>query len=443
MFKKILIANRGEIALRVIRTCKELGIPTVAVYSEADRDSMHVYFADEAVCIGPAQSSLSYLKISNILSAAQITGADAIHPGYGFLSENAQFSEICTATNIKFIGPSADMIKKMGDKALAKSTMKAVGVPVVPGSDGAVQDIQTAKIIAAEVGYPVMLKASAGGGGKGMRIVFEEKEIERAFMAASGEAQAAFGNPELYIEKFIESPRHVEIQVMGDRYGNIHQYGERDCTIQRRHQKLIEETPSPILTPELRERMAEAAVKGARSVNYEGAGTIEFLVDKHRNFYFIEMNTRIQVEHPITEMVNNIDLIQRQILVAAGERLSSSVPTPRGHCFEFRLNAEDPDNNFRPSPGKITYLHFPGGFGVRVDSHIYNDYIVPPHYDSLLGKLIVWGTDRAHAINRAKRAFEELSIEGVKTTASFHEKVLENPVFINGEYDTSFIDKLI
>lgn len=443
MFKKILIANRGEIALRVIRTCKELGIPTVAVYSEADRDSMHVYFADEAVCIGPAPSTHSYLKISNILSAAQITGADAIHPGYGFLSENPQFSEICTATNIKFIGPSADMIKKMGDKALAKTTMKEVGVPVVPGSDGAVQDISEAKRIASEVGYPVMLKASAGGGGKGMRIVHEEKDLERAFMAASGEAQAAFGNPELYIEKFIENPRHVEIQVMGDRYGNIHQYGERDCTVQRRHQKLIEETPSPIVTPELRAKMAEAAVKGAKAVNYEGAGTIEFLVDKHRNFYFIEMNTRIQVEHPVTEMVNNIDLIQRQILVAAGEKLSSSVPAPRGHCFEFRINAEDPENNFRPSPGKITYLHFPGGFGVRVDSHIYNDYIIPPNYDSLLGKLIVWGTDRAHAINRAKRAFEELSIEGVKTTASFHEKVLNNPVFISGEYDTSFIDKLI
>lgn len=443
MFKKILIANRGEIALRVIRTCKEMGIPTVAVYSEADKDSMHVYFADEAVCIGPAQSAQSYLKISNILSAAQITGADAIHPGYGFLSENAQFSEICTATNIKFIGPSADMIKRMGDKALAKSTMRQVGVPVVPGSDGAVQDIQSAKIIAAEVGYPVMLKASAGGGGKGMRVVNEEKEIERLFVAASSEAQAAFGNPELYIEKFIENPRHVEFQILGDRFGNVYHYGERDCTIQRRHQKLIEETPSPILTPELRERMAEAAIKGAKSVNYEGAGTIEFLVDKHRNFYFIEMNTRIQVEHPITEMVNNIDLIQRQILVAAGEKILPKTAPPAGHCFEFRINAEDPENNFRPSPGKISYLHFPGGFGIRVDSHIYNDYIVPSNYDSLLAKLIVWGTDRPHAINRAKRAFEELSIEGVKTTASFHEKVLENSVFINGEYDTSFIDKLI
>lgn len=433
----------GEIALRVIRTCKELGIPTVAVYSEVDKDSLHVYFADEAVCIGPAQSSQSYLKISNIISAAQITGADAIHPGYGFLSENAQFSEICTAANIKFIGPSADMIKNMGDKALAKKTMKEIGVPVVPGSDGAVADIQTAKNVASEVGYPVMLKASAGGGGKGMRIVNEEKELERAFLAASSEAQASFGNPELYVEKFIENPRHVEIQIMGDKFGNVCHYGERDCTIQRRHQKLIEETPSPIVTPELRKAMGDAAIKGARAVRYEGAGTVEFLVDKHRNFYFIEMNTRIQVEHPITEMVNNIDLIQRQILAAAGEKLIPVTEAPRGHCFEFRINAEDPDNNFRPSPGKISYLHFPGGFGIRVDSHIYSDYIVPSNYDSLLGKLIVWGTDRPHAIKRAIRAFEELSIEGVKTTASFHKKVLQNDTFINGDYDTSFIDKLI
>lgn len=443
MFKKILIANRGEIALRVIRTCRELGIPTVAVYSEADKDSLHVYFADEAVCIGPAQSQQSYLKISNIISAAQITGADAIHPGYGFLSENAQFSEICKATNIKFIGPSADMIKRMGDKALAKRTMKEVGVPVVPGSDGAVYDIPTAKKIAEEVGYPVMLKASAGGGGKGMRVVLEEKDLERAFLAASNEANAAFGNPELYIEKFVENPRHVELQIMGDKYGNIQQFGERDCTIQRRHQKLIEETPSPIVTPELREKMIEAAIRGAKAVNYEGAGTIEFLVDKHRNFYFMEMNTRIQVEHPITEMVNGVDLIQRQILVAAGEKLDPVMAPPRGHCFEFRINAEDTEHNFRPSPGKISYLHFPGGFGVRVDSHIYNDYIISPNYDSLLAKLIIWGTDRAHAIKRAERAFEELSIEGVKTTASFHEKVLTNEVFISGEYDTSFIEKYI
>ena len=335
------------------------------------------------------------------------------------------------------------MIRRMGDKASAKVTMKAVGVPVVPGSDGAVHDIQTAKKIASEVGYPVMLKASAGGGGKGMRIVFEEKDLERAYLAASGESQAAFGNAELYVEKFIENPRHVEFQIMGDKYGNINQYGERDCTIQRRHQKLIEETPSPIVTPQLREKMAEAAVKGAKAVKYEGAGTVEFLVDRHLNFYFIEMNTRIQVEHPITEMVNNTDLIKQQIMVAAGEKLDPVSEAPRGHCFEFRINAEDPDFNFRPSPGKVNYLHFPGGFGIRVDSHIYNDYIISPNYDSLLAKLIVWGTDRLHAINRAKRAFEELSIEGVKTTAPFHEKVLNNPVFISGEYDTSFIEKHI
>ena len=441
MFKKILIANRGEIALRIIRTCKELGIPTVAVYSEADRDSLHVVFADEAVCIGPAASKDSYLKIPSIISAAQVTGADAIHPGYGFLAENSEFSEICGESNIKFIGPSPDMINRMGDKALAKSTMKDCGVPVVPGSDGAVSNIEEAKSIAKEVGYPLMLKASAGGGGKGMRIVWKEEEIAKAFQTASNEAEASFGNGELYLEKYIENPHHVEIQVVGDQHGNVYQYGERDCTIQRRHQKLIEETPSPIITDETRKKMADAAVLGSKSVNYEGAGTIEFLVDKYQNFYFIEMNTRIQVEHPVTEMVNNIDLIKQQIIVAAGNKIVDIPGIPRGHCFEFRINAEDPDNNFRPSPGKIEYLHFPGGFGVRVDSHVYNQYTVPPNYDSLVAKLIVWGSDREHAIARSIRAFEEFAIDGIKTTIPFHMDVLENEKFRSADYDTSFIDK--
>lgn len=443
MFKKILIANRGEIALRVIRTCKELGIKTVAVYSEADKDSLHVVFADEAVCIGPPQSKNSYLKVPNIISAAIITGADAIHPGYGFLAENADFSEICANSNIKFIGPSPEMITKMGDKALAKSTMKACGVPVVPGTDGAVTDIKEAKRIASEIGYPVMVKASAGGGGKGMRIVHEEKDFDNAFQLASSEAEACFGNPELYMEKYIENPRHVEIQIVGDQQGNVYSYGERDCSVQRRHQKLIEESPSPIVDAVLRKKMSDAAILGASSVKYEGAGTVEFLVDKHKNFYFIEMNTRIQVEHPVTEMVNNIDLIKQQILVAAGEQVSVVPKEPIGHSFEFRINAEDSENGFRPSPGKIEYLHFPGGFGVRIDSHVYVDYVIPPYYDSLIAKMIVWGTDRQHAIKRAKRAFDEFKIEGIKTTIPFHQKVLENEYFINADYDTSFIDKLL
>ncbi|MBU2506120.1 MAG: acetyl-CoA carboxylase biotin carboxylase subunit [Bacteroidetes bacterium] len=442
MFKKILIANRGEIALRIIRTCKELGIPTVAVYSTADKDSLHVVFADEAVCIGPPSSKESYLKIPSILAAAEVTGADAIHPGYGFLAENAGFSEICADSNIKFIGPSPDMIRRMGDKAVAKETMRAVGVPVVPGSSGAVKSIEEAKTIAAEVGYPVILKASAGGGGKGMRIVWNESEVQKAFQTASSEAEAAFSNPELYLEKFIESPRHVEVQIMGDQFGNVYHYGERDCTVQRRHQKLIEESPSPVITEAVREKMCKAAVDGAKSVNYEGAGTIEFLVDKYLNFFFIEMNTRIQVEHPVTEMVNNVDLIKQQILVAAGEKVRDLPRKPIGHSFEFRINAEDPDNGFRPSPGKIEYLHVPGGFGVRVDSHIYNDYVVPPFYDSLIAKLIVWGTDRNHAIARAKRALEEFTIEGIKTTIPFHKQVLENEHFISFDYDTNSIDKL-
>ncbi len=443
MFNKILIANRGEIALRIIRTCKELGINTVAVFSEADKDSLHVLFADEAVCIGPASSQESYLKIPALMAAAEVTGADAIHPGYGFLAENAEFSEICADSGIKFIGPGPDMISKMGDKAFAKETMKKVGVPVVPGSDGAVKSVAEAKKIAAEIGYPVMLKASAGGGGKGMRIVFDESEIENAFQTASNEALSAFNNGELYLEKFIEKPHHVEIQIIGDQHGNVVQYGERDCTIQRRHQKLIEESPSPIISEETRRKMAEAAVLGAKSVNYEGAGTVEFIVDKDQNFYFIEMNTRIQVEHPVTEMVNEVDLIKEQIRVAAGEKITKPKRSAFGHSMEFRINAEDPEKGFRPSPGKIENLHFPGGFGVRIDSHIYNGYIIPPFYDSMVAKLIIWAENREEVIKRAKRALEEFLIEGIQTTIPFHLQVLENEDFIKAEYDTSFIDKLL
>ncbi len=443
MFNKILIANRGEIALRIIRTCKELGISTVAVFSEADKDSLHVLFADEAVCIGPPSSQESYLKIPALMAAAEVTGADAIHPGYGFLAENAEFSEICADSGIKFIGPGPDMINKMGDKAFAKETMKKVGVPVVPGSDGAVKNVAEAKKIAAEIGYPVMLKASAGGGGKGMRIVMSESEIENAFQTASNEALSAFNNGELYLEKFIEKPHHVEIQIIGDQHGNVVQYGERDCTIQRRHQKLIEESPSPIISPETRKKMAEAAVLGAKSVNYEGAGTVEFIVDKDQNFYFIEMNTRIQVEHPVTEMVNEVDLIKEQIRVAAGEKISVPHRAAYGHSMEFRINAEDPAKGFRPSPGKIENLHFPGGFGVRIDSHIYNGYIIPPFYDSMVAKLIIWAENREEVIKRAKRALEEFLIEGIKTTIPFHLQVLEHEAFQKAEYDTSFIDKLL
>jgi acetyl-CoA carboxylase biotin carboxylase subunit len=443
LFNKILIANRGEIALRIIRTCKELGIPTVAVYSEVDRDSLHVVLADEAVCIGPALSSQSYLKIPSLLSAAHITGADAIHPGYGFLAENAEFSEICGESGIKFIGPSPDSIRKMGDKALAKDTMRKVGVPVVPGSEGVIETVEEAKKMAKQIGYPVMLKASAGGGGKGMRIVWEESEIEKAFQTAGNEAGAAFSNSALYMEKFIENPHHIEIQVLCDNHGNFFHYGERDCSIQRRHQKLIEESPSPFISEKVRQKMGEAAILGVKSVSYEGAGTIEFLVDKHQNFYFIEMNTRIQVEHPVTEMVRNLDLIKNQILIAAGLEIEDKPREPRGHAIEFRINAEDPNFNFRPSPGRIEYLHFPGGFGVRIDSHVYNDYVIPPNYDSLIAKMIVWGTDRPHAISRAKRALEEFKVEGIKTTIPFHQKVLENKKFVEGEFDTSFIDKHI
>ncbi|MGA8265139.1 MAG: acetyl-CoA carboxylase biotin carboxylase subunit [Ignavibacteriaceae bacterium] len=440
MFNKILIANRGEIALRVIRTCKELGIKTVAIYSEADREALHVTFADEAVCIGPPQSKDSYLKIPSIISAAQVTGADAIHPGYGFLAENANFSEICAESDIKFIGPSPKMINAMGDKSFAKDTMKKNGVPVVPGSDGVVTDIEEAKKIAAEIVYPVIIKASSGGGGKGMRVVWEEKELEKAFQTASTEAESAFGNAAVYVEKFIENPRHVEIQVMGDQHGNVYHYGERDCSVQRRHQKLIEESPSPALDQALRDKMGQTAVLGAKSVNYEGAGTIEFLLDKHKNFYFMEMNTRIQVEHPVTEYVYGVDLIRQQILVAAGEKIETLPKRPVGHSIEFRINAEDPEAGFRPSPGQIESLHYPGGFGVRVDSHIYHGYTIPPYYDSLIAKLIVWGKNRNHAIARGRRALEEFTVEGIKTTVPFHLKVLEDERFLSGNFDTSFLE---
>ena len=441
MFNKILIANRGEIALRIIRTCKELGIKTVAVYSEADENCLHVTFADEAVCIGPSVSMESYLKIPSIISAAQITGADAIHPGYGFLAENANFSEICSESNIKFIGPSPEMINAMGDKSYAKDTMKKNGVPVIPGSDGVVDNVEEGKKIAAEIGFPVIIKASAGGGGKGMRIVWKDDEFEKAFQTASTEAEASFGNADVYIEKFIENPRHIEIQIIGDSFGHVYAYGERDCSIQRRHQKLIEEAPSPIIDRETRKKMDEAAVLGAKSVNYEGAGTIEFLLDKNKNFYFMEMNTRIQVEHPVTEMAYDVDLVRQQILVAAGEKVDTKPQKPVGHCIEFRINAEDPFHNFRPSPGKITSLHFPGGFGVRIDSHLYQSYSIPPHYDSLIAKLIVWGKNRNHALARARRALEEFTVEGIQTTIPFHLKVLEDERFLSGNFDTSFLDK--
>ena len=444
MFKKILIANRGEIALRVIRTCKEMGIQTVAVYSEADRNSLHVTFADEAVCIGPPPGKESYLKIPLVISAAQITGADAIHPGYGFLAENSEFSEICADSNIKFIGPSPTMIDLMGDKAKAKDTMKANGVPVIPGSDGVVATAQEALKLANEMGYPVIVKAVAGGGGKGMRVVLEEAALENAFMMARTEAEAAFANGDVYIEKYIENPRHVEVQIVGDQFGNVYHYGERDCSVQRRHQKLIEEAPSPIVTPELRAKMGEAAVRGAKAVNYEGAGTIEFLVDKNKNFYFMEMNTRIQVEHPVSEIIHDVDLIRQQILAAAGEKLDSlPLPEPRGHAIEFRINAEDPEHNFRPSPGKIESLHFPGGRCVRVDSHVYQSYSIPPFYDSMIAKLIVWGKTREEAIQRAKRALGEFTIGEIKTTIPFHLKVLEDERFLTSDFDTSFIDKFL
>ena len=440
MFKKILIANRGEIALRVIRTCKEMGISTVAVYSTADAESLHVRFADEAVCIGPPPSNLSYLKISNIIAAAEITNADAIHPGYGFLSENAKFSKICEEHDIKFIGASSEMIAKMGDKATAKATMKAAGVPCVPGSEGIINDFTECKKLAKEVGYPVMLKATAGGGGKGMRAVWKEEDLQAAWDSARQESAAAFDNNDMYMEKLIEEPRHIEIQVVGDSRGKACHLSERDCSVQRRHQKLTEETPSPFMTDSLRKKMGEAAVKAAEYIKYEGAGTVEFLVDKHRNFYFMEMNTRIQVEHPITEQVIDYDLIREQILVAAGVPISGKNYFPQLHSIECRINAEDPYNNFRPSPGKITNLHAPGGHGVRIDTHVYSGYIIPPNYDSMIAKLITTAQTREEAINKMKRALDEFVIEGVKTTIPFHRQLMDHPDYVEGNYTTKFME---
>ena len=440
MFKKILIANRGEIALRVIRTCKEMDIKTVAVYSKADAESLHVKFADEAVCIGPAPSSESYLKMANIIAAAEITNADAIHPGYGFLSENAKFSKICEEHDIKFIGASADMISKMGDKATAKATMKAAGVPCVPGSDGIIEDFEQCQKLALEVGYPVMLKATAGGGGKGMRAVWSEDDLLKAWESARQESAAAFGNDGMYMEKLIEEPRHIEIQVIGDSKGNACHLSERDCSVQRRHQKLTEETPSPFMTDTLREDMGKAAVKAAEFIKYEGAGTVEFLVDKHRNFYFMEMNTRIQVEHPITEQVVDYDLIREQILVAAGVPISGKNYYPQLHSIECRINAEDPYNDFRPSPGRITNLHAPGGHGVRIDTHVYSGYMIPPNYDSMIAKLITTAQTREEAINKMKRALDEFVIEGIKTTIPFHRQLMDHPDYVEGNYTTKFME---
>jgi len=440
MFKKILIANRGEIALRIIRTCREMGIKTVAVYSTADKDSLHVKFADEAVCIGGPKGQQSYLNIPHIMAACEITNADAVHPGYGFLAENARFAQICADHGIKFIGPTPDMINSMGDKITAKETMIRAGVPVVPGGDGLLEDVDAAKILAKEIGYPVIIKATAGGGGKGMRVVWNETEIEKAFSTAKMEAGASFKNDGLYMEKFVEEPRHIEIQVAGDQYGNVCHLSERDCSIQRRHQKLVEESPSPFMTPELRQRMGEAAIKAASAINYESVGTVEFLVDKNRNFYFMEMNTRIQVEHCVTEEVVSYDLIKEQIKIAAGEKISGRNYEPQLHAIECRINAEDPYNDFRPSPGKITVLHTPGGHGVRVDSHVYAGYVIPPYYDSMIGKLITVAQTREEAINTMYRALSEYVIEGVHTTIPFHLHLMQNEDFTKGNLTTKFLE---
>jgi acetyl-CoA carboxylase, biotin carboxylase subunit len=441
MFKKILIANRGEIALRIIRTCREMGIKTVAVYSTADADSLHVKFADEAVCIGPAPSRESYLKIPRLLAAAEITNAEAIHPGYGFLAENAEFSRICAEHNIKFIGPTPDMISTMGDKARAKENMIKFGVPVIPGNEGIIKNSSEGKKLADEMGYPVIIKAAAGGGGRGMRIVNNSTDFIRQFEAAISEASAAFGNGAVYVEKFILEPRHVEIQILGDSHGYIIHLGERDCSLQRRHQKVLEEAPSPALDPELREKMGQAAIRAAESVQYEGAGTIEFLLDKDRNFYFMEMNTRIQVEHPVTEEVTDYDLIRCQIEVAAGLPLRRKPLKIRGHSIECRINAEDPANGFRPSAGKITVFHTPGGHSVRVDTHAYSGYVVPPNYDSMIAKLIVSAPTREEAVARMSRALDEFIIEGIKTTIPFHKQLMRDPGFIKGEFNTHYLEK--
>ncbi len=444
-FSKILIANRGEIALRILRTCEEMGIATVAVHSTVDRTALHVQLADEAVCIGEPSSSKSYLNIPNIIAAALTRNATALHPGYGFLSENARFAEICADHEIAFIGPTPSAIRSMGDKSTAKETMQRVGVPTVPGSDGLVSDEKEALQLAQKIGYPVIIKATAGGGGRGMRLVREDKELPKLFAAAQGEAEAAFGNPGVYLEKFIERPRHIEIQILADNYGNVIYLGERDCSIQRRHQKLLEEAPSPVMTPKLRQKMGMAAVKAAKSINYTGAGTIEFLVDQSGNFYFMEMNTRIQVEHPVTEMITGLDLIAEQIRIAQGEKLSLTQDKVqlRGHSIECRINAEDPDHNFRPHPGRISGYLPPGGNGVRVDSHVYTDYEIPPYYDSLIGKLIVWGPDRPTAILKMKRALREFAITGVPTTIGFHQRILETPEFLRGEIYTNFVEQMM
>lgn len=440
MLKKVLIANRGEIALRVIRTCKEMGIKTVAVYSTADKDSLHVRFADEAVCIGKPASSDSYLNIPHIMAAAEITNADSIHPGYGFLAENAKFAEICGEHNIKFIGPTPAQIKAMGDKMTAKETMIAAGVPVVPGGEGLLSSVEEAKSLAKNVGYPIILKATAGGGGKGMRVVWEESEMEKNYETAKHEAAASFKNDGIYMEKFVEEPRHIEIQIAGDRYGKICHLSERDCSIQRRHQKLVEESPSPFMTDDLRQRMGEAAKKAAGAIGYESVGTIEFLVDKHRNFYFMEMNTRIQVEHCVTEEVTNFDLIKEQIKIAAGEAISGLDYQPQGHAIECRINAEDPYNDFRPSPGRITVLHQPGGHGIRVDSHVYAGYTIPPYYDSMIAKIIAVARTREEAINTMSRALSEYVIEGIRTTIPFHQQLMRNDAFRSGNFNTKFLE---
>ena len=442
---KLLIANRGEIALRILRTCRELGIPTVAVYSTVDRNALHVQLADEAVCVGEAPSSKSYLNIPNIIAAATSRGADAIHPGYGFLAENDRFAEICAAHGITFVGPSPEAIRAMGDKSTAKATMQRVGVPTIPGSEGLLENPAEAASLAETMGYPVMIKATAGGGGRGMRLVPSRDQLDNLFRAAQGEAEAAFGNPGLYMEKFIDRPRHVEVQILADRHGNVVHLGERDCSIQRRHQKLLEEAPSAAIDPELRRRMGEAAIAAARTINYEGAGTVEFLVDRSGSFYFMEMNTRIQVEHPVSEMVTGIDLLKAQIRVAAGEKLDLAQADikPRGHAIECRINAEDPDANFRPCPGRIERITAPGGFGVRWDSHVTTGYVVPPHYDSLIGKLIVHQPTRKEAISTMIRALKELRVEGIKTTVPLHLKVLSNTAFHEAQVDTTFVERML
>lgn len=443
MFKKILIANRGEIALRIIRACKEMDINTVAVYSEADRESLHVRFADEAFCIGPAQSARSYLNKANIISAAEVSGADALHPGYGFLAENAEFAEICESCGIKFIGPTPSALERMGAKAVARETMMKAQIPVVPGSEGIISDPDEAVKIAKEIGYPVIIKASAGGGGKGMRVAQSKHDLMKAIQTAQAEAEAAFGNGEVYIEKYVEEPRHIEFQILADNYGHTVYLGERDCSIQRRNQKLVEEAPSSAVTPELRKKMGEVAIRAAKAVDYSNAGTVEFLLDKHNNFYFMEMNTRIQVEHPVTELVTGIDLIKEQIRLAAGEKLGYTQKDIKinGWAMECRINAEDPNRSFMPSPGEVTGYHVPGGMGVRVDSAVFQGYHIPPYYDSMIAKLIVWGKDRNEAIARMRRALEEYVIEGVKTTIPFHLRILDNAFFQRGDFYTNFIQR--